>query len=86
MVELEAALKDDVDHFRATHFVLIDFDASLLPGVDHLVLAEPLTSKHHTVVRCLVQVKDALKTELHLFVLTAESGVVVVVRSREVSN
>ena len=86
VVELEAALKDDIDHTRATNLVVFDDDTTLFPSVDHLVLAEPLTSHHHAVVGHLVQVDNVLKTELHLFMLTAEGGVVVVVRCWEVGD
>ena len=53
--------------------MVLDSDAAFFPSVNELILAEPLISDHHTIVRCLVKIKNVLETELHLLVLTAES-------------
>ena len=53
--------------------MVLDSDAAFFPSVNELILAEPFISDHHTIVRCLVEIKNVLKAELHLLVLTAES-------------
>ena len=71
VAEVKAALEHDVDHVRPAELVLSHVDAAFLPGVDKLVLAQPLASEHDAIMRNVVQVQDVLEAELHLLVLTA---------------
>ena len=71
VVEVEAALEHDVDHVGAAELVPSHIDAAFLPGVDKLVLAQPLASEHDAIMRNVVQIQDVLEAELHLLVLTA---------------
>ena len=72
VVEVEAALEHDVDHVGAAQLAPSHIDAAFLPGVDKLVLAQPLASEHDAIMGNFVQVQDVLQTELHFFVLPAQ--------------
>lgn len=78
VVQIDAALKDDVDHVLATGLVAVNFHAAFLPGVDHLFLTKPLTGEHDAIMRRLVEVKDVLKAEFNVFMGAAKGGVTVV--------
>lgn len=85
IVDVDAALEDNVDHVLATDLMVVNLNASFLPSVDHFLLAKPLTGEHHTVVRRLVEIKDVLKTEFDVLVDAAKGRVTVVDGCCEVS-
>ena len=58
--------------------MIIDGDAALFPGVDHLILADPFVGVHDAIVGRLVEVNDVFEADVEAFVVTAEAGVLVV--------
>ena len=72
VVNIGAPLQHNIDHLLATYQVLVHLDAALLPSVDHLILADPVASKHHAVVRWIVQIDDVLQAELDVLMHAAQ--------------
>lgn len=72
-VDFDAALKNSIHHVHTADAVAINGDAATLPGEQHCVLAEPISSDHHAVVRWAVQVEDVLHAELDAFMLATDA-------------
>ena len=85
-IDINAALHYGIHHRVSTNIMVCDRDTASFPGVDHFVLAEPLSCKHDTVMGSRVEIQNVVKTELNVLMSPAQSRVTVVVSRGEVSN
>ena len=80
IVQLNAALENNVNHVLSTDLFLFDLNAARLPGLKHLVLAFPLSSQHDAIMGLFIQVLDILHAKVNTLMHPAHVLVVSLVR------
>ena len=85
LVNINAHLQDNLDCRPATHVMAVYRNASVFPGMDHLILADPLICIHHAVMRLLVEIDDVLEANVVTLVVATQTRVRVMACFGEVS-